>query len=221
MPDTVQIITDLLQERFPDVLTSQAEAYINRVHRELCGHIPEISRTAENIPVIADQGSYNLPVDTLEIAHVLYIMDGSAYQLLRTSQDEMGEKKPLWGFDPSGIPSLFYTQNRVNPSGTTELLLFVHPRPALSTGAVYPYLRVYITQPATMTGSDPLPDGLASYMVYLEGASYYAAQALRGAEAALPFLQLYQQQIEFNRDRWRRRMPQVPSDSTYPLNRRK
>ena len=222
MPDTIGTISSLLRERFPDLSSARAEDYIIRVHREICGAIPEISRKSIDIDLTAGIGVYDLPADTLEVAHVIYAKDASTRsQVLRTTQDELGEKKPLWGFDPSGTPSLFYVQTELGLGVTSDLKITLYPKPDTTTTGGYPVLHVYITEVMPLATDDPLPEGLAGYGVYLEGASYYAAMALRDPDAAGTYLSLYQGQIEMNRDRWRRRVPQFQSDSTYPLNRRK
>ncbi len=222
MPDTVNSIVSKLQERFADVPSSTAIDYVNRVHRELLGVMPEIGRHTQDIHLTAGNAEYGLPADTLEVAQVLYVQDATtASKLSRTSEDRLIEEQPTWEFDASGTPTEFYIQGDNLSSAVSQLAVFLHPAPNTSTSGTYPVLRAYITECKTLIGTDSLPEGLPSYDVYLEGASYYTAHALRGVADAAPYFQAYQSQLAFCRQRWTAMQPQTPQSRTYPIDRSK
>jgi hypothetical protein len=222
MPDTVNSIVSKVQERFADASSATVVDYINRVHREIISVIPEIARRVESINLVANNSIYGLPSDCLEVGQALYVTSSnSATKLIRTSQDRLVEEEPTWEFDAAAAPTHFYMQADVTNSAVSNLAIYLYPKPPTSTTSGYPILRCYITDCKTMVGTDSLPEGLASYDVYLEGASYYAANALRGPEIAMAYFQTFQNELAKCRQRWTSMQPQTPLGRTYPIDRSK
>jgi hypothetical protein len=209
----------LLQERFPDVTTTSAISYINYVNKELGSVIPEIARESVTLNVTANQARYAITGENQEIDHVIWKTDAStSVKLLPTTQDELSSKQPDWPTQAAGTPERYYVQNDfLNTNKATLGITFV-PKPSAST-VTYPFAVLYMSDTQILVGTDQLPDGLAAYMVYLEGASYLTAMALRSAAEAAPYWNMYVKLTKFNRRAWRRRMPQMQPDSTFPLLR--
>ena len=178
MPDIVNSIVGKLQERFADATSTTLLDYINRVHREVVGVIPEIARHTLDITTLAaGTAHYDLPADTIEVAQALYLSDANtAAKLVRTSEDKLIAEQPTWEFDSEDTPAQFYVQGNNTPSAVSSLSIYLYPKPDTSTSSGYPRLRCYITEYKSLTGTDSLPEGLASYDVYLEGASYYMSE---------------------------------------------
>jgi hypothetical protein len=222
MPDTVNTIVAKVQERFADASSTAVTDHINRVHRELIGVIPEIARHKELINLTAGNPIYGLPADTLEVAQILYVTDANtATKLTRTSEDKLIEEQPTWEFDAAAAPTQFYIQGDNTSSAVSQLAVYLHPKPASTTTSGFPIIHCYLTECKALAGTDSLPEGLASYDVYLEGASYYTAHALRGPGEATPYFQAYQAELAICRQRWTAMLPQTPQSRTYPIDRMK
>lgn len=222
MPDTVNTIVAKVQERFADASSTAVTDTINRVHRDVIGAIPEIARHKEEINLTAGNPTYGLPADTLEVAQVLYVTNANtAAKLSRTSEDRLIEEQRTWEFDSAATPTEFYIQGDNTNSAVSNLALYLHPKPPTTTSSGFPILRCYLTECKTLVGGDSLPEGLASYDVYLEGASYYIAHALRGPAEAVPYFQAYQSEMALCRQRWTAMQPQTPQSRTYPIDRSK
>jgi len=221
---TVSDIVTKVQERFADAISDTVVDYVNFVHRDLVSAIPEVARNIYDIHLQADRAKYGLPADTLEVALALYVTDPTtASKLARTSEDRLIEELPTWDFDASSIPTQFYVQGDNQDSPQSNAAIFLYPKPATASDAdtFYPRVRCYITECKPLLIDTELPEGLATHSLYLEGASYYAAHALRGPAMASPYWQSYQSQIAFCRHRWTSMQPQTPPTRTYPLDRSK
>lgn len=222
MADTVSTLVSKVQERFPDLVTATAIDYVNRAHRMVCAGIPKLARHKTDLSLTAGVTSYNLPADVVEVLVALYVSGpGSATCLLRTTQDELAERTPDWEFQTSATPQKFYVYGDNSALRQSELKLGLYPTPAASTSGTYPFVRCYVTEVKTLQSTDSLPEGLASYDVYLEGACYYAAQALRGPAVAQAYEARFVELLAICRDRWMRMQPQTPANRTYPLRRDK
>jgi hypothetical protein len=223
MPDTVNSIVSKVQERFADAGSSSVIDYINRVHRGVVGIIPEVARHTQDITTLAaGNAAYDLPTDTLEVAQVLYVTDANtAVKLVRTNEDKLIEEQPTWEFDIADTPAQFYVQGNNTTSAVSSLSIYLYPKPDVTSSSGYPRLRCYITECKTLVGADSLPEGLATYDVYLEGACYYTADALRGPAEAAPYFQAFQAALSFCRQRWTAIQPQTPQSRTYPIDRTK
>lgn len=215
----VSDVVALLKSRFTDLTTNDAITYINMIHRELMGNIPEASKGALDIDIVANQASYSLSSDIVEVQMVICRVGGSN-KLNRTSEDILMEETPNWGSDAAGTPIEFYVVGDLGDPLTNDstLKIVLHPKPAADLTAG---LRVYFTQVQTMIGTDTLPGGIATYRVYLEGASYLAMEAMRGPGTGGFYYQMYVNLINICAERWHKMIPQWPLISSYPINRTK
>jgi hypothetical protein len=220
MPDTVNTIVAKVQERFADATSTAVIDYVNRVHRDVLGVIPETARRTEVINLVANQAGYALPNDTIEVALVLYVTDANtAAKLTRTSEDKLIEEQPTWEFDAAATPTQFFVQGDNTSQNGGNLTLYLHPKPPTTTTGGFPILRCYLSDCKTLVGADSLPEGLATYDVYLEGAAYYTAHALRGPSEAAAYWTSYQTELARCRQRWTAMQPQTPQSRTYPIDR--
>lgn len=223
MPDTVNTIIAKVQERFADATSNAITDYINRVHRDVLSAIPELARhTFDITTVMSGTAQYDLPADALEVANVLYVTDANtATKLTRTSEDKLVEEQPTWEFDQADTPTQFYVQGNNTSSAVSNLTIYLYPTPSISSSSGYPRVRCYITECKTLIGTDSLPEGLASYGLYIEGACFYTANALRGPEQAAAYLQTYEAELALCRQRWTAMLPQTSQSRTYPIDRSK
>jgi hypothetical protein len=219
MPDTIDQIVADLKDRFSDLTTANAIRYVNLAHRELCAAIPGLTKGGIDIDLVNGQASYALSGDDIEIEGVLCKLGGTA-KLTKTHQSKLIEETPLWGADAAGIPTEFYVQLDLGDPLTriSTLKIVLHPKP---NADMVSGLHIYGSIVQTYQTGDVLPGGLATYSVYTEGASFYAAEALRGTGQGAPYWNLFVQKIKICHDRLHKMIPQDPLTATYPISRDK
>lgn len=212
MAETVANIVTKLQLRFPDVPTTDAILYINAVHRTLCTQIPSLIWVTQTIVTSDNTDAYDLNADTIEISRVHYTggTPSATTTLDPVSRDQLFASTPLWTQTTKSTPNCYFWGDAVG-TRVSDLKITIYPKP---TGAGS--LTVYSSVQQTLQSADSLPEGLATYDNYLEGASYYTAASLRGQKEALEYLPVWNMWTELNKSAWKTFEGQQPVEATFP-----
>ena len=169
---TFQNVIDLLKDRFFDLTDEEAMSIINRVHRGLYAHFPEIAKGSVPITLVENTKEYAVAglsqIESVTIA---------GRPLTAEYVSELNKRNPDWRSEAAGSAESYY----VTVDGSGHWNVGFHPTPnsagtALAWGA---------KGTGNVTPSDKIADVFPSEAIYVEGASAEAAKARRPSAVAL------------------------------------
>lgn len=183
MPTAADILTQVAYT-FPNVEETEALAYLQEVHDELCFDFKLDKSTVTNTSLVADTRAYAYPAGTARIYQVRYVRsatEGDFRVLVETSEDELDGRQANWRGLSSGEPTQFFAD-----TGQINLV----PAPDTSTSGSYPQLSYEISSYETLSTGTNMPTGLTSYQAWVEGVKVKIAVSYKDDRLGI-FDQLY------------------------------
>lgn len=177
-------VRDDFRRIYPDTTEAEALSLLNATRNEVLSNFPLVLDTVDVTPLTAGTASYNLEsLNILRVWGAAYVTAaGTASQLERADYyDQILRDSTFLIPTTQGTPERFYITS--NDGGTSGLSLGLYPRPDTSTGATYPYVRLYATTYETLTAGSSFYDDIPSSEVYVMGMAMRWARRRRRDQA--------------------------------------
>ena len=217
MASTVtQLITKFTQAGFyPDCDATISESLFNDVYKEILLSL-QLRTNTVNISLTADTATYDLDENIIRVHEAWYDTDATPVNskcLEQVSLDALRLLYPHESTQSAGTPRMIYSTSAVSSdSGKQQVGLI--PPPDTSTAGTYPRLRLVVTQYATLTASETLPNSVLTDDLFLYGmAKKWAIR--QDAERVAYWTQLYAMEMGVNADRINRTLVQAPLGQTF------
>lgn len=217
MASTVtQLITKFTQGGFyPDCDATTAESLFNDVYKEILMSL-QVRTNSITISLTANTATYDLDESVIRVHEAWYDVDATPANSRLLTQVSLDALRLLYPHERTqyvGEPRQIYSTSAVSSdSGKQQVGLI--PVPETSTSGTYPRLRLVVTQYATLTGSETLPNSILTDDLFLYAmAKKWAVR--QDPEKVAYWTKLYSGEMATNADRINRTLVQAPLSQNF------